>query len=387
MSVELIKLQYQDKNITLIPTAHVSKESAELTERTIDEINPDCICIELDEDRYQNVKNPQKYRDTNITKIIKEKKVGFMLVNLILGNYQKKLAKQLDSKSGQEMMIGIKKAEETGATLVLADRKIQTTFKRVWAALGVKDKIKLLTTIISTLFDDEDISEEEIMKLQEKDMLDAALKEVSAEFPSISKVLVEERDRYLAYKIKNAPGKNIVAILGAAHTIGIQKYINENYSIEEFDQIPPKKTSSKIIGWILPVIIVAAIIFSFSLNQEMGLKQIKTWIIFNGTLSALGVLLAGGHILSILVAFIASPITSLNPLMAAGWFAGLTEAHFRKPTVGDFDRLNEDMNSLKGLWKNKVTRILLVVVFANLGSTLGSIISGLNIFSSLIDRL
>lgn len=387
MSIELIKLQYKDKEITLIPTAHVSKESAELTRNTIDELKPDCICIELDEDRYNSLKNPDKYKQTNITKIIKEKKVGFMLANLILGNYQRKLAKQLGSKSGQEMMIGIEKAEELNAKLVLADRKIQTTFKRVWAMLNLKDKFTLITTIISSLFDDEEISEEDLKAMQEKDMLNSALKEVSEKFPSLSKVLVEERDRYLAYKIKNAPGKNIVAILGAAHTIGIQKYINEEYDIAQFDVIPPKKTTSKLIGWIIPLIIVVAIILSFSFSKEMGLKQIKTWILFNGTLSALGVLLAGGHILSILVAFIASPITSLNPLLAAGWFAGLTEAHFRNPTVADFDSLNEDLNSLKGLWKNKVTRILLVVVFANLGSTLGSFVSGLSIFSNLIDKM
>ncbi|MBR0474573.1 MAG: TraB/GumN family protein [Erysipelotrichaceae bacterium] len=387
MSIELIKLQYKDKEITLIPTAHVSKESAELTRNTIDELKPDCICIELDEDRYNSLKNPDKYKQTNITKIIKEKKVGFMLANLILGNYQRKLAKQLGSKSGQEMMIGIEKAEELNAKLVLADRKIQTTFKRVWAMLNLKDKFTLITTIISSLFDDEEISEEDLKAMQEKDMLNSALKEVGEKFPSLSKVLVEERDRYLAYKIKNAPGKNIVAILGAAHTIGIQKYINEEYDIAQFDVIPPKKTTSKLIGWIIPLIIVVAIILSFSFSKEMGLKQIKTWILFNGTLSALGVLLAGGHILSILVAFIASPITSLNPLLAAGWFAGLTEAHFRNPTVADFDSLNEDLKSLKGLWKNKVTRILLVVVFANLGSTLGSFVSGLSIFSNLIDKM
>lgn len=387
MSIELVKLQYKDKQITLIPTAHVSKESVELTRNTIDELKPDCICIELDEDRYNSLKNPDKYKQTNITEIIKQKKVGFMLANLILGNYQRKLAKQLGSKSGQEMMIGIEKSAEMNATLVLADRKIQTTFKRVWASLSLRDKLTLVTTIVSSLFDDEEISEEDLQALQEKDMLNASLKEVSEKFPALSKVLVEERDRYLAYKIKNAPGKNIVAILGAAHTIGIQKYINEEYDIEQFDVVPPKKTSAKIIGWIIPVIIVAAILFSFSFSKEMGLKQIKTWILFNGTLSALGVLLAGGHILSILVAFVASPITSLNPLLAAGWFAGLTEAHFRNPTVQDFDNLNDDLNSLSGLWKNKVTRILLVVVFANLGSTLGSLISGLSIFSNLIDKL
>ncbi len=387
MDIKLINLEYKDKKITLIPTAHVSRESSELVERTIDELQPDCICIELDQDRYNSLTDPQKYRNTDIYKIIRDKKVTFMLVNMILANYQRRLAKKLDSSSGREMMIGIEKSRAMNVPLVLADRNIQTTFRRVWAKINFKDKIRLLSTIISSLFDDEEISEEDILKLQQADMLNEALKEVSKDFPVISEVIVTERDKYLADKIRTAPGKNIVAILGAAHTIGIQQYINEDYDIREFDVVPEPKKSSKLMKWIIPVLILIMILASFSFDSEMGLKQIKTWILFNGSLSALGTLIAGGHILSVIVAFIAAPITSLNPLLASGWFAGMTEAWLKKPTVSDFDRVPEDLETWKGLWKNKVTRILLIVIAANLGSTMGTILSGLNIFSSLIERL
>ena len=386
--IELVEIDYQGKHITLIPTAHVSKESAQLVADTIDAIQPDCICIELDEGRYNTLTDPDKYRQTNITQIIKEKKTGFMLANMILANYQKKMAKQLGNEgSGREMLVGIDKSKQLDVPLVLADRNIQTTFKRVWANLGFKDKINLLSEIFSSIGDDEEITEEDILKLQQSDALQQALAEVSEQYPKITEVLVDERDMYLTYKVKTAPGNNIVAILGAAHTVGMQKYFDMDYSIEELDEVPPKSTLSKVLKWLIPAIIVIAIITSFSFDSELGLSQIKKWVLINGTLSALGTLIAGGHLLSVLVAFIAAPITSLNPLLAAGWFAGLCEAHLTKPTVEDFNNISDDLTSFKGLTRNKVTRILLIVIMANLGSTIGTFIGGLDIFSSLFNRI
>ncbi|MBQ4253778.1 MAG: TraB/GumN family protein [Erysipelotrichaceae bacterium] len=387
MSVEPITLYYKDKKITLLPTAHVSKESAEMVSRQIDLLQPDCICVELDADRYQALKEPDRYRQTDIVKIIKENKVPLFLVNLVLANYQRKMAKSLDSMSGKEMMIGISKSEELGARLVLADRSVNTTFKRVWRMLTAKDKINLLSAVISAAFDNEEISEEQLAELQQTDMLNNAISEVSKNFPSLSEVLIVERDKYITHKIKNAPGSNIVAILGAAHTIGVQKYINEEYSIEQYDVVPEKKASSKIIGWIIPALMIIAILASFSFDPQNGLQQLKRWILINGTSGAIGALIAGAHPLAILVAFLSAPITSLNPLLACGWFAGLTQAHLEKPTVADFNSLNEDLNSWKGFWKNKVTRILLLVVFANLGSTLGTFVSGLDLFKNLFGSL
>jgi len=385
--MEIIKIDYRQKHITLIPTAHVSKESAELTERVINELQPDSICIELDQDRYNSLTDPEKFKNTDVVKIIKDKKVSLMLVTIILSNYQRKLATNLESKNGQEMMIGINKAKELNADLVLADRSVSTTFKRIWANLTLIDKFKLIYMIISSIFDEEEITEEDLAKLQQSDMLSSALNEVSKAFPHITEVLVDERDKYLAHKIKNAPGENIVAILGAAHTVNVPKYIEQDYSIEEYDKIPEKKLSSKLVGWIIPVAIVVAIIASFRLDSNIGLSQIKTWILFNGTFSAIGTLIGGGHIITALLSFIVAPITSLNPLLAAGWFAGLLEAKLQKPTVADFDSLATDLNNVKGFWKNKVTRIMLIVVLANIGSTIGTFVSGFGIFKNIIDLL
>ncbi len=385
--VELIEIEYQGKTITLIPTAHVSKESAELTRETIDAIKPDSICIELDNDRYNSLIDPVNYRNTDISKIIKEKKVFMMLVNVILSNFQKKIAQQLGSKSGQEMLVGIEKAKELNANLVLADRNVSITFKRIWANLSIADKFKLVTLLLTSVLEDEEITEEDLKSLQQKDMLTAALNEVSKEFPNITEVLVDERDKYLAHKIKNAPGTNIVAILGAAHTINIPKYIPMDYDIAQYDVVPEKKKSSKIVGWIIPVIIVSLILTSFKLDTSIGFQQLKSWILINGSLSALGVLICRGNILSMITAFLAAPITSLNPLLAAGWFAGLVEAKILKPTVADFDNLSNDLNTFKGFVTNKVTRILLVVVFANLGSTIGTFVSGLNIVKAIFNLI
>ncbi len=387
MESNIIQINYQDKLITLIPTAHVSKNSVELVNETIDEVKPDCICIELDQDRYNTLTEPEKYRQTDVVKIIKNKQVGMMLVNLILANYQRKLAVNLNNKSGSEMLAAISKAKENNITLVMADRKIKTTFARIWSNQNFFDKIKLLAGIISAIFDDEKLSEEDIAQLQDKDMLNAALNEISQQFPKIKEVLVDERDKYLAYKIKHAPGKNIVAVLGAAHCVNVPNYIQQDYSIAEYDKVKEKTKLQKMSGWIIPALIVIAIIMCFRVDSNVGLKQIESWILFNGSLSAIGVLIAGGHLVSALVAFIAAPITSLNPLLAAGWFAGLLEAKICKPTVADFDSLSEDLNTFKGFRTNKVTKILLVVALANLGSTLGTFVAGLDIIKSIFSNI
>lgn len=384
MDQRLIQLTYQDKTITLVPVAHVSADSRQLVEDTIAECQPDCICVELDEDRCRSLTHPGTYRTTSVTQIIKEKKVGFMLVNVILGNYQRKMAEKLGSgRSGGEMLAGVQAAQRLGVPLVLADRRIQTTFQRIWASLNLWDRLKMIWLLISALLSDEDISEEDLARLQQSDLLAESLKEVSRSFPKVARVLVDERDQYLTAKIRSAPGKNIVAVLGAAHVPGVQRHLNDDIDTDALDAIPPKPLTSKIAGWIIPAIIIGLIIASFIRNWDMGLAQLKRWILINGTLSAAGALLAGAHPLSIVTAFAAAPVSSLSPLLAAGWFAGLVEAHFRKPTVQDFDEINQDLNSWKGLWKNKVTRILLVVVFANLGSTLGTILGGLDIVKNL----
>lgn len=383
MNENIVKVNYKDKEIYLVKTAHVSKNSVNDVKECIREVKPDAICIELDEDRYKKLSEPDKWRETDIIKIIKEKKVGFLLVNIILSSFQRRMAKNMDTSSGGEMLEGINASKELNVPLVLADRPIRITFSRIWNSLGINEKSKLLVSIIGSIFDDEEISEEDLAALKEADALEAALNEVGKEFPVVKKILVDERDAYLSSKIKNANGKKIVAIIGAAHANGLIKALDKDVNTKQLEEVNKKKGIGSIIKWLIPIAILSAIIYTLITNRDVGLSQIKSWILWNGTLSALGVLLALGHPLSILTAFVMAPITSLNPLLAAGWFAGIVEAMIRKPKVKDFENLGEDTSSLKGFWKNRVTRILLVVVFANLFSSIGTIISGLDIFSKL----
>lgn len=381
----ITRVQYQDKELILIATAHVSKASAELVKEVIDREHPDSICVELDEDRYNNIKNPKAWSDTDLVQVIKEKKVGFMLANLVLGSYQRKLAKQLDTNVGQEMIQGIQSAKETGANLVLADRSIQTTFMRIWRKMTLKEKFDLLLNLFFALDDEEEneITDEEISNLLQKDMLEAAMANMKEEFPKIGDILLCERDQHLANKIKNAPGRKVVAVLGGAHVAGVKEEIFKEQNMQEISTVPPAGKAGKIIGWAIPIAIVALIAYGFTQGMETGLQQITSWILWNGTLAALFTAIMLGHPLSVLTAFVVAPISSLNPMLACGWFAGLMEAHIRKPKVADISNISNDIFSIRGLFHNRFLRTLLIVIMANIGSSIGTVIAGMDIIKNL----
>lgn len=379
MNENITRIHLDDKEYILIGTAHVSKQSAEQVKEVIAVEKPDAVCVELDDERYQSITNKNKWKEMDIFQIIREKKATLLLMNLAISSFQRRVAKQFGINPGQEMIQGIESAEEVGAELVLADRNIQITFNRIWRNLGWKGKALLLTQVIAGIFSKETISEDELEKMKSRDMIDSMLEDFTENFPRLKEPLIDERDQYLAQKIKNAPGKKIVAVLGAAHVPGITKEIRKEHDLEQLTKTPPKSNIPKIIGWSIPIIILGIIIYTFFANPSAGWQQTLSWILWNGSLSAIGTILAFGHPLAILTAFIVAPLTSLNPLLAAGWFAGFVQAYFRRPNVNDFENLSEDVFSMKGFWNNKVTRVLLVVVLANLGSSLGTIVGGADV--------
>ena len=295
------------------------------------------------------------------------------------------MAKQFGIKPGQEMIQGIKSAKEVEATLCLADRDIQITMRRLWRGLGLWGKMKLFFQLLMSLVANEEITEEELEKMKTEDMLTSSLNELAHSFPQFKTIIIDERDKYLAQMIRNSPGNKIVAVLGAGHIPGIKEELHSEHDLKELSIVLPSSKIAKVIGWSIPIIIVALIISTLSVDKAAGMDQIVSWILWNGSLSALGALLAFGHPLSILVAFIVSPISSLSPLLAAGWFAGLTEAFIRKPNVQDFENISDDIHSLKGFWRNKVTHILLVVAFANLGSSAGAMVGGVDVIRQFLN--
>ncbi|WP_330948703.1 TraB/GumN family protein [Virgibacillus sp. MG-45] len=383
----ITRLHINDKEYILVGTAHVSKHSADEVKEIIEKERPDTVCVELDDQRYQSIREGNRWKDTDIFQIIKDKKATLLLMNLAISSFQRRMAKQFGISPGQEMIQGIDSAEQIGADLVLADRNIQITFSRIWGNLGWKGKAMLLTQVVAGIFSRETISEEELEKMKSQDMIDSMLQEFTTHFPRLKTPLIDERDQYLAQKIKEAPGNKVVAVLGAAHVPGITKQIHHSHDLERLSELPPKSKLPKIIGWSIPIFILAIIAYTFFANPTAGIQQTISWILWNGSFSAIGTALAFGHPLAVLTAFLAAPLTSLNPLLAAGWFAGFVQAYMRRPSVKDFDTLSEDVFSLKGFWNNKVTRVLLVVVLANVGSSIGTFIGGADVIRLFIQNL
>lgn len=378
------RLDYQGKEIILIATAHVSKESVELVKQVIDQERPDSVCVELDKERYQNIQNPKAWENTDIVKVIKDKKIGFLIANLFLSSYQKKIAKQLNTAVGGEMIQGIKSAEETGANLVLADRSVQTTFLRIWRKLNIWEKSKLFVSLVFSFDEDTELSDQDLQHMLQEDVLESAMSSIRKQFPKVGEILISERDQYLAAKIKEAPGSKIVAVLGGAHVPGIKEEIYKDQDMENISVVPPKSAFSKVAGWIIPAAVIGLIAYAFVINLDTGLRQLSTWVLWTGALAALFTALSLAHPLSILTSFVAAPITALHPLLACGWFAGLVEATVKKPTVQDIHNIQSDMFSVKGIFKNRFLKIILVVVMANTGATIGTLVAGTGILKNLL---
>jgi len=369
-------LEYDDKKVILVGTAHVSRESAQEVQDTIQEEKPDTVCIELCPSRYQSIRQKERWQQTDIIKVIKEKKSFLLLSNLLLASFQKRIAKKLDIDPGAEMIKAIETAEEVGAEIHLADRDIRTTLSRTWRAMGLWGKIKLMFQLALSLGEVEDITEEDIEKMKQQDVLESLLAEVGKSLPVLKDILIDERDQYLADKIRNAPGKKIVAVVGAGHVPGIQKYWNTDINIQALEQLPPKKKMTGILKWLIPVAIMAMFIAGFFYGgAKAGKDMLIWWVAANGILAGLGAAIALAHPATIISSMLAAPLTSLNPMIAAGWVSGLVEAFTRKPKVKDLETLPDDILSVRGFWRNKVTKILLVVVFTNLGSMIGTFVA------------
>jgi len=369
-------LEYGDKNVILVGTAHVSRESAQEVEDIIQAEKPDTVCVELCISRYQSIRQKERWQQTDIVKVIKEKKSFLLLSNLLLASFQKRIAKKFDINPGAEMIKAIETADAVGAEIHMADRDIRTTLSRTWRAMGFWGKIKLVFQLILSLGEVDDIKEEDIEKMKQEDVLESLLAEVGKSLPVLRDILIDERDQYLAEKIRNAPGNKIVAVVGAGHVPGIQKYWDKDIDIQSLEKLPPKKKMTGILKWLIPGAILAMFIGGFFYGgAKAGKDMLIWWVAANGILAGLGAIIALAHPATIVSSILAAPLTSLNPMIAAGWVSGLVEAFSRKPKVKDLETLPDDILSVRGFWRNKVTRILLVVVFTNLGSSIGTFVA------------
>jgi pheromone shutdown-related protein TraB len=364
------KLNIDGKKIVLVGTMHVSPESVQEVKETIEDETPDTVGVELCERRYEILTEKRQWEQQEITKIIKEGRTYLFLANLFLSNFQKRMGEEFGSEPGAEMMKAVNIAEDHDIPVELLDRDISVTLRRAWKTMGIKEKLKMLYALLLSFFvDAEEVAEE----LKDMDIVTELMEELAKEAPGAKEVLIDERNQYIASKILESQG-DMVAVVGAGHLEGIRQLLEKGeVSRKGLDDIPSGRNWLKAIGYAVPVIFAAIVIYAFvTAGAEMTLRILWLWVIINGSLSALGAALAFGHPLSVGAAFLAAPFTSLNPFLAAGWVAGLVEAHIRKPTVADFENLR-DLTGFKDFYKNRVSRTLLVIAYANVGSSIGTL--------------
>ncbi|MAG18390.1 MAG: conjugal transfer protein TraB [Candidatus Diapherotrites archaeon] len=373
----LERVKLKDKEIVLLGTAHISQESVNDVKKAIEKEKPDVVGVELDLQRFKQLKQGNKWQNTNIGKIIGSGQTYLFLLTLLLSNIQRSLGQKIGMKPGMEMIEAIKSAEENMLPIVLLDREVNITLKRAIQKMSFREKLKLFFSIVSGFFGDENVkvTSESIEKLKQKDVMTQLMQQLSKEMPSIKEVLVDERDAFIANSITKSPGKKVLAVVGAGHLEGIKKLLGKPVNIAEISKVKKGKGYMKIFAFIIPLLFIASLAYLFfTKGTEVTLTAILFWFLANGILSSLGVLIARGHPVSIITAFLAAPLTSLHPFLAAGWVAGFVEAKMKNPKVKDFENLR-NLNSLGDFTQNQVTRILLVVALANLGSTLGTIVA------------
>jgi pheromone shutdown-related protein TraB len=369
-------------NIILIGTAHISKDSVEEVKEAIEKFKPDIVAIELCKRRYDAITKKDKWENTPVTKLLKSNNAYLMLAQTFLSSIQRKLGKEYGVEPGSEMIAAMQVAKKHGIEVALVDRDITITLKRAWRKMGIREKSRLVWEFFkATLgYGDEEIEDLDLKKLMDQDVISALMDEFREIAPSANDVLIHERDEYIAKKISDESKKGkVIAVVGAGHIEGIKKQLKKKkieVDLENLEYIPKKRFSIlKAIGYAIPVLFVVLVGWAFfTKGTELVLSMFFYWFIINGICSAVGTAIARGHPLSIGTAFIAAPITSLNPFIAAGWVAGYVEARLRTPVIKDFKELGK-IESIREFLNNRVIRLLMVVALANLGSMIGTIIA------------
>ncbi len=384
LPADVEKISHEGRTIYLIGTAHVSKESAEIAEQVIEQLRPNTVAVELCPSRLRSLREPNRWKNTDIFEVIRTGQTSVLIAQLMLAAFQKKLGDRLNIRPGEEMMRAVHAAEKIGAELVMADREIKTTLKRTWASLGLKSLFSLFHALLTGVISERSMTADEINALKDKKNVDALLNEFSAVFPKIKDALISERDMYLAEKIQKSPGEVVVAVVGAGHVPGIKSWLGKSIDIAKLETIPPKSWQSKAILTAIPLFIIALIAYGFyDGGTDTGLSMAGIWFWATSISAAVGSAVALGHPLTIIACFVSAPFTAINPFLRPGWVGGLTEAILRKPRVSDFETVARDITSVKGVWNNRVSRILLLVILTNLFSLLGAIY-GVKVLTSFL---
>ena len=391
----MVTLEVGDGQVTVLGTAHVSKASAEKVRELLASETYDAVGVELCPSRYNAIVQPDALAKMDLLQVLREGKVPMVTASLALGAYQQRLAEQFGIEPGAEMRAAIEVGKEASLPVLLLDREVGTTLKRIYRKVRWWRRLGLLAGLMASVLSREDVAEDEVERLKEGDILETAFTQFAEQAQELYLPLIDERDRYMAARVREelARGghRHILIVVGAGHLKGIANYLRRNAreeelteTIDELDRVPPPSRWPKVLAWTVVLLVLTGFVLGFVRSPALGRQLVVDWVLINGGLAAFGTLVAGGHPVTIVGAFLAAPVTSLNPMVGAGMVTALIETFMRKPRVGDFSRLRSDTTHLTGWWHNRVTRILLVFLLSTLGSVLGTYLAGFRIFERLV---
>jgi pheromone shutdown-related protein TraB len=379
-------LRIDGRDFILVGTAHVSKGSADLVREVIEREKPDHVAVELDAQRHQALTEQQRWESLDIKEIIRRKQLATLIVNLLLAAYQKRMGLKLGVMPGTELLEAVRAAEENGIPVTLADRDVRVTLRRAWRSMSFWRKSLFISALLASLFDDKELSEAQIQELLKRDVLSELMRELGEAMPELKTVLIDERDLYLSRKIREAPGQRVVAVVGAGHLEGIRKALLEyrEADLSELNRIPPVSPIWKWIGWSLPVAVGGSIAYiGWTKGPAAAGDSVLFWILASGTPCAAGAVLALAHPLTVLAAFVSAPITTLSPVLGAGYVTAFVQAFIRPPRVKEFQTVAEDVAKLRRWWQSRLLRVFLAFILPSLGASLGMIFGSVEIFGNV----
>ncbi len=386
-------LNLAGSHLTLLGTAHVSRASADKVAELLGSGAYDAVAVELCRSRYQALTDPNALARLDLLRVIRQGNAYRVVASLALGAYQQRLADDLGVEPGAEQRRAIELAVARGLPLWLIDREIGVTLRRVAGGLGWWRRLNLFSGILTALVAGGRIAEHDIEHLKEGDVLETAFAELAADRRELYLPLIEERDRYMAARLRQElaqhPPRRVLVVIGAGHLSGLARHLagpapaDPAAEIAELEQVPPPSPWVGALPWLIVGLILVGFAVGFSRGPELGWALLWDWALITGGLSALGTLIAGGHPLTILSALAAAPLTTLHPALGVGMVTGAVELALRRPQVGDFAGLRKDLADWRGWWRNRVSRVLLVFVLSSLGAATGTYVAGLRILGRL----
>jgi len=387
-SSDVHRVEVDGRELWLVGTAHVSRRSVDLVREVIEREKPDAVCIELDQGRYEALSEGKKFEEQDLREILRKKQLATLMLNLVLSSYQRRLGLQLGVAPGSELLEAATVAEENGIPMALCDRDVRITLRRAWQSISWWQRFRLLSELVVSLFDSPDVSEDELARIREQDVVTEVMNELGRMMPDLKRVLIDERDAYLAHEILETKGDKIVAVVGAGHIEGMKARLErrERADMQEITSIPTEGKLWKVVGWSIPIVIVGSIV-AIALTQGPAAagENAMIWFLANAIPSGLGALLALGHPVTIAAAAFSAPFTSLTPLIGAGYVAAFAQLWARPPLVGDFRTVGDDLAVPSRWWKSRLMRIFLVFALSTLGSLIGTWTGGFGVIRNLVE--